>query len=105
MNRLAMYLAFTIAASDVLCFSVFMLLPTLDIESSTGNQLGSVVIGAGLILAVISVLVVSMQNNYSSRNDDISKSLSALRKFSVVILISFALFVFLYLANVFREGI
>jgi hypothetical protein len=105
MNRIVVYLALIIAVLDLICFSLFMALPTLELESSASNKLGSVVIAVGPILSVISVLVVCMLFNPTNANANPSTPFGVIQRFSSVILIAFAIFVVLYLVNVFRKGI
>jgi hypothetical protein len=101
MNRLMTYLAFAIAALDLVCFSLFLALPALEIEPSIKQKIGSLVVNGGVILSAISAVVVCLLLTFVSG----SKGLSRLQKFSAVLMAAFAIFVFLYIVNVFRQGI
>jgi hypothetical protein len=105
MSRILTYFACIIAASDLIFFSLFITLPTLEVEPLAGLNIATVVIAGGLILSVISVLVVGMLISSRNENVGLSTSFPVVQKLSGLILIAFALFVFSYLINVFRSGI
>jgi hypothetical protein len=105
MSRILTYFACIIAASDLIFFSLFITLPTLEVEPLAGLNIATVVIAGGLILSVISVLVVGMLISSRNENVGLSTSFPVVQKISGLILIAFALFVFSYLINVFRSGI
>jgi hypothetical protein len=105
MNRILTYFACIIAASDLIFFSLFIALPTLEVEPSAGLNIATVVIGGGLLLSVISIMVVGMLMNSRSENLGLSTPFRVVQKLSGLMLAAFALFVFSYLINVFRSGI
>jgi uncharacterized membrane protein len=105
MNRIVAYLAFAIAASDLVCFSLLLALPALDLESSVTQKLEFLVFPGGLILSVFSVLLVYMLLNPIDESEGLTKLFRNSQKLSAVVLVVFAIFVFLFVVNVFRQGL
>jgi hypothetical protein len=98
-------LAPVIAALDLVFFSLFVALPTLALESAARNKLGDVVIGGGLILALLSVPVVGMLMKSGKGNFCFSSSAHAVQTLAGLALVAFPVFVVSYVINLFWNGI
>lgn len=105
MSRILTYFACIAAVLDLIFFSLFIVLPTLEVEPAAGLKIANVVIAVGLILSVVSVLVVAVLISSRNENVGLPTPFSFVQKLSGMISTAFALFVFSYLINVFRSGI